>query len=165
MFTTNYVKKSLIKKDEEILYQAYISKWILLIPFLSFLFFIFSAIKVDIFFNFNENNNFLIGGLNLKETLQILFLIPAFVSFIFLIKNYIYIISTEIIKTNQRVIVKTGLLNIKTEMMPLDRIESIDIEQSFIGRIFNFGNIIIKGVGDGLIHITDVSNPNEFVQN
>jgi len=47
--------------------------------------------------------------------------------------------TTEICATNKRVIYKTGFFQRHTTEMPLANIQTIDVDQSILGRIFDYG--------------------------
>jgi uncharacterized membrane protein YdbT with pleckstrin-like domain len=64
--------------------------------------------------------------------------------------------------TNKRIIVKTGLISRKTLEMNLNRIESVTVDQSIAGRIFNFGNISIIGTGGTKETFKNIKKPLEF---
>jgi len=49
--------------------------------------------------------------------------------------------------TNKRLIIKKGIITTKTIEIPIDRIESINSRQGLFGSLFNYGNIIINGIG------------------
>lgn len=49
--------------------------------------------------------------------------------------------------TNKRVIIKTGLFSRKTFEMNLSKIESVNVDQSILGRILGYGTIKIVGSG------------------
>jgi hypothetical protein len=55
--------------------------------------------------------------------------------------------ATEIVVTNKRVIVKTGILSRRTFEMLLSRIESIGVQEPMIGRMLGYGTVILRGVG------------------
>jgi uncharacterized membrane protein YdbT with pleckstrin-like domain len=55
--------------------------------------------------------------------------------------------ATEMLVTNKRVIVKTGILARKTFEMLLSRIESIGVEEPVLGRMLGYGTVILRGVG------------------
>jgi hypothetical protein len=55
--------------------------------------------------------------------------------------------ATEMVVTNKRVIVKTGILARKTFEMLLTRIESIGVEEPVMGRMLGYGTVILRGVG------------------
>ena len=49
--------------------------------------------------------------------------------------------------TNKRVIIKTGLIKRNTFEMNLSKIESINVDQSILGRILGYGTIEVIGTG------------------
>lgn len=100
------------------------------------------TVKTFIFFNF------LIGILTL------IWLIPAII--IWLKWKY-----TENGVTNKRVINKRGILSRKTDEIRLNAIESIQINQSILGRILGYGDVIIAGRGHGQVVIRWISEPLE----
>ena len=55
--------------------------------------------------------------------------------------------TTEIAVTDRRVIIKRGFIRRATMEMNLQKIESVDVDQSLIGRIFDYGAVTIRGVG------------------
>lgn len=70
--------------------------------------------------------------------------------------------STELAITNKRVIAKVGFIRRSTVEINLQKIESIQVNQGILGRIFNFGTIIISGAGTPQAPITSISKPLEF---
>ena len=70
--------------------------------------------------------------------------------------------TTETDVTNLRVIHKTGFITRKTFEMSLDKVESVDVNQSILGRIFNYGNVTIRGVGEGVETIKTIASPLAF---
>lgn len=56
--------------------------------------------------------------------------------------------TTDWAVTDRRVIVKRGWLNLKTEEISVGSIETVQLQQSFLGRIFGFGRIQVTGNGD-----------------
>jgi uncharacterized membrane protein YdbT with pleckstrin-like domain len=70
--------------------------------------------------------------------------------------------TTETDVTNLRVVHKTGFISRNTFEMSLDKVESVDVTQSIVGRIFDFGDITIKGVGEGKEIIKTIASPLVF---
>jgi uncharacterized membrane protein YdbT with pleckstrin-like domain len=70
--------------------------------------------------------------------------------------------TTETDVTNLRVVHKTGFINRQTFEMSLDKIESVDVDQSIPGRIFGYGNVTITGVGKSEEKLATVSSPLAF---
>jgi len=70
--------------------------------------------------------------------------------------------TTETDVTNMRVVHKTGFIQRRTFEMALDKIESVDVDQSILGRILNYGDVTINGVGEGRERIRTISSPLAF---
>ena len=70
--------------------------------------------------------------------------------------------TTETDVTNLRVVHKTGFIKRRTFEMSLDKVESVDVNQSILGRILNYGNVTILGVGEGRETIDTIASPLEF---
>jgi uncharacterized membrane protein YdbT with pleckstrin-like domain len=70
--------------------------------------------------------------------------------------------TTETDVTNLRVVHKTGFIKRRTFEMSLDKVESVDVNQSILGRILNYGNVTILGVGEGKETIATIASPLEF---
>ena len=70
--------------------------------------------------------------------------------------------TTETDVTNLRVIHMTGFISRKTFEMSLDKVESVDVEQSIMGRILNYGDVTILGVGEGKQKIATIAAPLAF---
>ena len=56
---------------------------------------------------------------------------------------------TEIAVTNRRVIYKKGLVRRQTNEMNMDKVESVKINQSILGRMLDYGDVTILGTGEG----------------
>jgi uncharacterized membrane protein YdbT with pleckstrin-like domain len=70
--------------------------------------------------------------------------------------------TTETDVTNLRVVHKTGFIKRRTFEMSLDKVESVDVNQSILGRILNYGDVTIKGVGEGRETIRTIASPLAF---
>ncbi len=70
--------------------------------------------------------------------------------------------TTETDVTNLRVVHKTGFIKRRTFEMSLDKVESVDVNQSILGRILNYGDVTMLGVGEGKETITTIASPLEF---
>ena len=66
--------------------------------------------------------------------------------------------TTETDVTNRRVVHKTGFIWRRTFEMALDKIESVDVNQSIPGRILDYGNVTIMGVGEGRETISTIAS-------
>ena len=70
--------------------------------------------------------------------------------------------SAEFAVTNKRVILKVGFMRNKTAEMFLNKIESVGVDQTILGRILGYGAIVIRGTGGSLEPFDRVSAPLEF---
>ena len=70
--------------------------------------------------------------------------------------------TTEIGVTNQRLIVKRGLLARHTDEIQLWAIEEANLEQSLLGRLLGFGRINVQGTGDDVLDIPPIADPLRF---
>ena len=70
--------------------------------------------------------------------------------------------TTETDVTNMRVVHKTGFIKRRTFEMALDKIESVDVNQSILGRMLNYGDVTINGVGEGRETIRTIASPLAF---
>jgi len=70
--------------------------------------------------------------------------------------------TTETDVTNLRVVHKTGFIRRRTFEMSLDKVESVDVNQSILGRIMNYGDVTIMGVGEGRETIRTIASPLAF---
>jgi uncharacterized membrane protein YdbT with pleckstrin-like domain len=86
----------------------------------------------------------------------------AVVALVLTIRAWFHRWITETDVTNLRVVHKTGFITRNTFEMSLDKVESVDVEQSVFGRIFNYGNVVIRGVGEGREKIETIAAPLAF---
>jgi uncharacterized membrane protein YdbT with pleckstrin-like domain len=70
--------------------------------------------------------------------------------------------TTETDVTNMRVVHKTGFIKRRTFEMSLDKVESVDVNQSILGRILNYGSVTVRGVGEGAETIETIASPLDF---
>jgi len=90
-------------------------------------------------------------------------LLPAFgIGLIFLVMAYIRYKTTELAITTRRVIVKFGFIRRSTVEINIAKVESIQVEQEVLGRLFNFGTLIISGAGTPQAPIPGISKPMLF---
>lgn len=70
--------------------------------------------------------------------------------------------TTEIAITNSRLIYKRGLIARQVGEMSIDRIEGVNILQSLVGRLLNYGRIAIRGMGIGEVILPPIEDPIAF---
>jgi uncharacterized membrane protein YdbT with pleckstrin-like domain len=66
----------------------------------------------------------------------------------FTIRGWFHRLTTETDVTDRRVVHKTGFINRHTFEISLDKIASVEVDQSIPGRLLNYGNVTIVGMGE-----------------
>ncbi len=106
---------------------------------------------------------FHIGHVRLLSSLpplyQLIPLILLILAIIVGIPAYVKYISTSFIITNKRVLLKKGLLTRRTGEILLPRIESVSIFQGILGRVFNYGDLMVSGTGGSTDIFQDLPQP------
>ena len=88
--------------------------------------------------------------------------IVAIVALYWTVKAWFHRWTTETDVTNLRVVHKTGFIKRRTFEMALDKVESVDVNQSILGRLLNYGDVTILGVGEGKETISTIASPLVF---
>jgi uncharacterized membrane protein YdbT with pleckstrin-like domain len=79
------------------------------------------------------------------------------------IRGWFHRLTTETDITDRRVVHKTGFINRHTFEISLDKIASVDVDQSISGRLLNYGSVTIVGVGEGSTKTIDtIASPLAF---
>ena len=73
----------------------------------------------------------------------------ALVAAVLLVQEWFSWWITEIAVTNRRVIYKKGLIRRRTNEMNMDKVESVQVDQSILGRMLDYGTVTILGTGEG----------------
>ena len=96
---------------------------------------------------------FLIGGLLLLvalrkhpigESFSVFFLIFSVLWFLWYVLDWYF---EEIVVTNRRVLLVTGVLNRKVGIMPLIKVTDLTFEQTLWGRVLGYGTFIVESAG------------------
>ncbi len=66
---------------------------------------------------------------------------------------------TELSVTNHRVIYKTGFLRRHTVEMNMDKVETVNLDQSIFGRMLGYGTIHVLGTGQGIEGLNRIARP------
>jgi uncharacterized membrane protein YdbT with pleckstrin-like domain len=88
--------------------------------------------------------------------------VVAIIALYLTLKAWFHRWTTETDVTNLRVVHKTGFIKRRTFEMSLDKVESVDVNQSILGRILNYGSVTVRGVGEGAETINTIAAPLEF---
>jgi uncharacterized membrane protein YdbT with pleckstrin-like domain len=109
---------------------------------------------------------FLLSRQTVTESLVLLSLsaaaVVAIVALYWTARAWFHRWTTETDVTNLRVVHKTGFIKRRTFEMSLDKVESVDVNQSILGRMLNYGNVTVRGVGEGEETIDTIASPLDF---
>lgn len=72
--------------------------------------------------------------------------------------------TTEIAITNTRLIYKRGLVARHVGEISVDRIEGVNVLQTILGRLLNYGRLAIRGMGVGEVVLPPIEDPIAFRQ-
>ena len=70
--------------------------------------------------------------------------------------------TTELAVTDKRIIFKRGFIRRRTIEMNMDKVESVDVDQSVLGRILDYGDITVRGTGTGIEPLKGIDSPIDF---
>ena len=64
--------------------------------------------------------------------------------------------------TNRRVVAKHGIFSRKVIELNIAKIETVGVNQDIVGRMFNYGDLVIAGAGNPNAPIKGIDKPMEF---
>lgn len=94
--------------------------------------------------------------------LGVLLLVVFGLGLIFWGYAYVKYKTTELAVTNRRVIAKFGFISRRTVELNITKVESVQVDQSALGRLFDFGTLVISGSGGSQEPIPGISKPMAF---
>ncbi len=84
------------------------------------------------------------------------------VGLVLLVWAWIRVKSTELAITNKRVIAKFGFVSRNTVEIAIPKVESIQVQQSMMGRLLDYGTLVISGTGTSHAPIPSIADPLAF---
>jgi uncharacterized membrane protein YdbT with pleckstrin-like domain len=87
------------------------------------------------------------------------FFVAAAASILF---PYVRAKTSEFVVTDKRIIMKVGILGVRTLEMFLNKVENIGVNQTIWGRMFNFGEVTVTGSGGTKEVFGNIARPYEF---
>ena len=88
--------------------------------------------------------------------------IPVLLAVLIMLPSIIKRRSSDFAVTNKRVMMKSGVFTTHSVELLLNKIEAIGVDQSFIGRLFGYGNIVVTGSGGTHEAFSNIQGPLEF---
>jgi uncharacterized membrane protein YdbT with pleckstrin-like domain len=144
----SYLQK-VLQPGEAILYRTTFS-WTLYIPGLLLLLLVIAVFAI-----------FELGLISQRWAI-VLASIPALIALALLARAWFQRWTTQIAITNRRIILKRGFIRRHTIEMNMDKVESVDVDQSLLGRLFNYGDITVRGTGEGFERLRMIDAPLKF---
>ena len=141
----NYVD-SILEPNERVVFRATLS-WTLYAPAVAL------ALCALIIIILGANHPGLgVAGLFLAALLAL----AAFFSFV---RAWFRRWTTEIAVTDRRIILKRGFIRRHTDEMNMQKVESVDVDQTRLGRIFDYGSVTIRGTGSSFESLRMIDAP------
>ena len=161
--TDKYLQR-LLGENEKIVHSSR-QHWFLLLGSLLLEIFFIAVILAGVFLNYLFLPKFLLFGIVIG---LVLFLIP----FISMLKDILEWQNRQYIVTNRRVLQTTGVFNKSIIDSSLEKVNDVKMVQSFLGRIFDFGDIeiltaselgvnLFKRIHDPVLFKTSMMNAKE----
>ena len=69
---------------------------------------------------------------------------------------------TEVAVTDRRVIYKRGFINRHTIEMNMDKVATVDVDQTVLGRLLDYGTVYVRGTGLGFEPLRGIAKPIEL---
>ena len=89
-------------------------------------------------------------------------LVFALIGAVLFVPAWLRRLGTEVAVTDRRVIYNTGLIRRRSIEINMDKVESVDVDQSILGRLFGYGSITIRGTGESIEPLWGIAHPIEF---
>jgi len=70
--------------------------------------------------------------------------------------------TTELVLTDRRIIAKRGFISRDTVEMNLGKVESLHVSQGLLGRLLDYGDVMVVGTGSSLEPLRGIAGPLEF---
>lgn len=92
----------------------------------------------------------------------IVFAAAFLIGAVLLVEHWWRRFTTEVAVTDRRIIYKVGFIRRRTVEMHMDKVESVDVDQTILGRLFNYGDITIRGTGETMETLRSIDHPLEL---
>jgi len=141
---------SVLAEGEQVVYRASISRWKF---FWSY--FIGSVLVLAAVVAFVAAGNQSTQSLGLAA-------VPLAIGLVVILSAVIRRKTTELVLTDRRIIAKRGLVSRNTVEINLNKVESLHVNQTLMGRMFNYGDVTVVGTGASLEPLLGISSPLEL---
>ena len=147
----SYVRR-VLQPDEKLLHESRIH-WMIFIP--SMLLFLIGLAGIVVYLT--------VEG---PDDAHILSLSLIFVGFatglVAFVRAWFLRWTTEVAVTDRRIIFKQGFISRHTVEMNMDKVESVDVDQTIFGRMLDYGDITVRGTGSSIEPLRRIDSPLAF---
>jgi uncharacterized membrane protein YdbT with pleckstrin-like domain len=147
-----YVQR-VLQPGETVAHEAHLH-WLIFVPAMGFAVLALAFLVGEMFFQPQEPI--------IATTLLVIACFVALLALEAAFRAWVRRITTEFAVTDRRVIYKTGLFSRHTLEMNRSKVESVDVNQPVMGRLFGYGTIILRGTGSTLEPIHHIADPLTF---
>ena len=88
----------------------------------------------------------------------VIWAVGLFILAVFVIRPFLYWLTTQYVFTNTRIIIRSGLIARTGRDMPLSKVNNVSFDVSVFGRILNYGTLTIDSASDAALVVQDVPN-------
>ena len=142
----------ILQPGEKVLFHGRLH-WLIYFPGALMLLPVFGALAVSA--HAQQDSSMVFGGL-------IVALVFGVLSGAMLLSEWFRRWTTEIDVTDRRVVYKRGFVKRHTVELNMDKVASVDVDQSIMGRILNYGDITIHSTGNEIEPLRGIGHPLEF---
>ncbi len=142
--------ESVLGEGERIVYRAAVSRWKFFLSYLVGGLFLFAALGA-----FITSGNQAGAWHAVVATLLV-------IGVVVILSAVIRRQTTELVLTDRRIIMKSGLISRDTVEMNLNKVESLHVNQGLLGRILNYGDVTVVGTGASLEPLRGIARPIEL---
>jgi uncharacterized membrane protein YdbT with pleckstrin-like domain len=90
------------------------------------------------------------------------FVLTCFFGWFFYVLPFLRFRLDEIVITEKRVIIKLGIIGRQSRELFFNKIESVDLYQGILGRLLNYGMVVIRGTGGTAQRCKFIRDPIQF---
>lgn len=146
----NYVNSHLTR-EEHVVYEAHYHWCVWILPIIGFVF-----CSIPLFFVLSYAPSDEVSDYMAIPCVMLLF------GLWILFYTYLKTTTDEFAITNQRLIIKTGVISRSTLELNLTKVETITVSQFIFDRLFDCGAITIKGTGSTICNLFCIGQPYDF---
>jgi hypothetical protein len=153
----SYINSNLIP-GETVIYQTRLH-WIVMLKHIAVGCFLLALPGALVLYYAFNRNDLARGTLQIMEGAGVALLICGM---IVILIGMVRRNSTEMAVTSRRVVIKTGLASRKTIEMLLNKVESIEVNETTLGKLLGYGSIVVVGTGGSTEPFRNVAHPLKF---